>query len=546
MKENILFGDDARKAIMDGVSILNKAVSPTIGPKGRTILMENKGLYPSLTKDGVSVAKKVKLKDKFKRQGCDVVKEASEKTCSIVGDGTSSTILLSHAILTQGMKLLNSGFSSTELKKGITKATEEVVKNLKSMAKDVKNEDEIKQIATISANNDKEIGDLLSKALKHSGEDGIVMIDKSNSFNNSLEVIEGMELGRGFVSPYFITNENKQTCEFEDAFIFISTKRLKNHEELVPLLEKVLKTKKPILFIGEEVEGQFLHTLITNKLNGNINACAIISPGIGEYKYHLLEDVATLTGGELITDASGHSLSKLNLSSLGRCKKLIIGKFCTTIVGGSGDKEKIEKRIDEVKTQLINPTLNEQDKRVLQSRLAKLTGKIAVVKVGGNTEAEMNEKFDRVEDALCACKAAVKEGIVPGGGVALLRAASDLKIDSSIDRGIQAGMEALKTSCFSLMRKIVENTGDMSPDVVINKVLSMKKAEGLNALTGEYCDLIENGIIDPVLATRTALENASSVASLLLDVDSLIVEDDETQEQNQNQMNNPYMSATAF
>ena len=524
--ENLRFKEDALTEILAGVEILNNAVSPTIGPKGRCVLIENRDAYPTLTKDGVSIAKRVNLKDKFKRIGCDVVKSASEKTLSCVGDGTSTTILLSYIILKESIKLRNSGFSTTDLKKGIDQATEEIVENLKSLAKPLNDLKEIEQVATISANNDKEIGKLLTEAINHAGTDGIVMIDKSNSFKSFLETIEGMRFDRGYISPYFINNQNKGVSELKEPYIFISTKKLKFLEDVLPLLEKVARANKPILFIAEEAEGQFLHTLITNTLKGALQSCAILAPGLGEHKLHLLEDIATLTGGELITDGSGHSIQKLELSSLGKCEKILVGRYDTTIIGGKGNKEKINERIEAIRKQLLDPTLLEQDKAILKDRLAKLSGGISLVRVGGNTEAEMNERYDRVDDALHACQAGLAEGIVPGGGVALVRASQKIFIDPEGNRAIQAGREVVKNACLSLLKKIVENEGTLVPEVVLNKVLELPENEGFDAYSNSYVNMIEKGIIDPVLATRTALQNASSVASLLLVVDAIIAEDE--------------------
>ena len=528
-EENIKFGIEALSDVLAGVEILNSAVSSTIGPRGRVVLIENGEDYPILTKDGVSISRKIKLKDKFKRLGCDTIKGASEKTCSVVGDATSTTILLSYEILKEGVKLISSGFSPTDLKKGIEIGAKKVIENLEKMAVPVDDEEKIRQIATISANNDEEIGDLVFKAVKSAGRDGVSVIEKSNSFKSEVEVIEGMRLdGRGYTSPYFCNNQKKGIVELENPYIFISTKKLSSHEEIIPLLEKIVQSGNPILFICEAIEGTASHTLITNKLKGTLSCCSILAPGIGEWKYHALQDLCELTGGELITTGSGHSLEKLKLSSLGRCSKVIVSRNDTTIIGGKGDKQKIQKRTEDIREQLLDPTLNSQEKSVLQERLAKLSGGVSVIKVGGATQAEMEERFFRTEDSLCASKSALF-GVLPGGGVALIRA-SNFKVKENYSRDVAAGIEIVKNACSSLLKKIVENTGSSSPDVVLNKVLEMGQNEGFNALNEKYEDLVETGVLDPLLAPKSALENAVSASTLLLISSVSIVFDEEEKE----------------
>ena len=526
MDQNIKFGSDAQKEILEGVETLHRAVSATLGPKGKLVVIEKEeSPFIHLTKDGITVARSLNLKNKFHKIGCETIKNASEKTVTEVGDGTTSTIVLAYNIFKDGLKLLNSGYSAVELKEGMDYALEETIKNLKLQSKPIENRADIKNIAKISSNNNEEIGELVATALEHCGNDGVAIIERSNSLNSSVEFIEGLQIDRGFISPYFITNNEKMTCELNNPLIFISTKKLASVEDCVPMLEASLKGSKNLLIIAEEIEGQFLHTLITNKNKGIINVCAIVAPGLGEMKFHLCEDIATITGGQFITSASGFDMSKPDISKFGKCDKVIVGRYNTTFIGGKGDKPLIKERIDNIRTQLIDPTLDLQEKNWLRARLAKLSDGVSIIKVGGATEIEIKEKFDRFEDALCASKSSLSEGVVSGGGTSYIRASSDISPPAGSTRGFEMGIGMVKNACSSVLKKIISNGEIHSPEVVLNEVLKLPLNYGMNYVNGTYCNLLDCGIIDPTAVVIAALRNSISAASLLLFVDVAIVLD---------------------
>jgi chaperonin GroEL len=516
-----LYDEEARMAVLRGVQKLSSAVKATLGPKGRNVVLDKKWGAPTITKDGVTVAKEIDLPEPFENMGAQMVRQVASKTSDVAGDGTTTATVLAEAVFREGMKNVTAGSNPMALKRGIDKAVEAVVAELKALSKPVKGKKEIAQVATISANNDKQIGDLLADAMEKVGKDGVITVEEAKAIETTLEVVEGMQFDRGYISPYFVSDPERMEAALEDALILIHEKKLSALKDLLPLLEQVAKLGKPLLIIAEEVEGEALATLVVNKLRGTFTACAVKAPGFGDRRKEMLTDIAILTGGEVISEELGIKLENIKLSDLGKAKRVVVEKENTTIIEGAGAKKEIEGRIKQIRTQ-IEETTSDYDREKLQERLAKLAGGVAVIKVGAPTEVAMKEKKARVEDALNATRAAVEEGIVPGGGVALLRAEKALdKVKASGDEKI--GLDIVRRALEEPMRMIAHNAGWEGP-VVLGKVREASGAFGFNAETEEYEDLVAAGIIDPTKVVRTALENASSIAGLMVTTECLVTE----------------------
>jgi chaperonin GroEL len=521
MAKQMVFSDEARAAILRGVNQLSNAVKATLGPKGRNAVIEKKFGAPTITKDGVTVAKEIELKDPYENMGAQLVKEVASKTSDVAGDGTTTATVLAQAIFREGVKNLSAGANAMELKRGIDKAVESVTEELKKISKPCQTKKEIAQIGTISANNDKTIGDLISEAMEKVGKDGVITVEEAKSMSTSLDVVEGMQFDRGYISPYFVTDSERMEVSLEDAFILINEKKISTMKDLLPVLEQVAKMGRPLLIISEDVEGEALATLVVNKLRGTLQVAAVKAPGFGDRRKAMLEDIAILTGGQVISEDLGLKLENVKVSDLGRAKRITIDKDNTTIVEGAGDSHKIQGRVKQIKAQ-IEETTSDYDREKLQERLAKLVGGVAVINVGAVTETEMKEKKARVEDALHATKAAVEEGIVPGGGVALLRcipALDKLKIDGDQKIGVDIVRRALEEP----IRQIAENAG-VEGSVVVERVKRESGANGFDAASESYVDMVQAGIIDPTKVTRTALQNAASVAGLMLTTEVMVAE----------------------
>jgi chaperonin GroEL len=522
MPKQVLFSDEGRAALLRGVNIMAAAVKATMGPKGRNVVIDKKFGSPTITKDGVTVAKEIELKDNYEDMGAQMVKEVASKTSDIAGDGTTTATVLAHAIVREGLKNVTAGANPMGLKRGIDKAVEAVVAELKKMSKSTKDKKEIAQVATIASNNDKTIGNLIAEAMEKVGKDGVITVEESKSAETVLDVVEGMQFDRGYLSPYFATDAERMECVLEDALILIHEKKISVMKDMLPLLEQVARSGKPFLIVAEDVEGEALATLVVNKLRGTLHCAAVKAPGFGDRRKAMLEDIATLTGGKAITEDLGIKLENIKLEDLGKAKKVVVDKDNTTLVEGAGKTAAIEGRIKQIRAQ-IDETTSDYDKEKLQERLAKLAGGVAVIKVGAATETAMKEKKARVEDALNATRAAVEEGIVPGGGVALLRSASSvdaLKLEGDEKVGAHIVRRALEEP----IRQIVENAG-LEGSVIVEKVKAEKVAtRGFDAETLEFVDMIQAGIIDPTKVERVALENAASVAGLLLTTEALITD----------------------
>jgi chaperonin GroEL len=516
------FGEDARRRVLVGVSKLSRAVKATLGPKGRNVVLDKKWGSPTVTKDGVTVAKEIELEDKYENMGAQMVKEVASKTSDVAGDGTTTATVLAEAIFREGLRNVTAGANPMSLKRGIDKAIEAVVANLAKMSKQVRNDKGVlKNVATISANGDAEIGNKIAEAMEKVGNDGTITVEEAKGIETTLEVVEGMQFDKGYLSPYFVTDSETMECILNDAFILIHEKKISNLKDLLPLLEQIAKSGKPLLILAEDVEGEALATLVVNKIRGTFQAAAVKAPGFGDRRKAMLEDIAILTGGLAITEDLGRSLENITLTDLGRAKRISIDKDNTTIVEGAGSSQDIVGRINLIRRQ-IEETTSDYDREKLQERLAKLAGGVAVINVGAATEIEMKEKKARVEDALHATRAAVEEGIVPGGGVALLRSQEvieGLKLEGDEAVGAKIVFRSLEEP----LRQIAENAGDEGATVVQN-VRAKKGAVGYNAETGEYEDLLKMGIIDPTKVTRTALQNAGSISGLLLTTEVLIAE----------------------
>jgi chaperonin GroEL len=519
--KEIRFSEEARGRVLRGVNLLADAVTVTLGPKGRNVILEKSWGAPTVTKDGVSVAKEIQLEDKFENMGAQMVKEVASKTSDVAGDGTTTATVLSRAIFSEGLKLVAAGHDPMSIKRGIDKAVEKVVDELKSMSKPTRDRDEIAQVGTISANNDKTIGDILAEAMDKVGKEGVITVEEAKGLETTLDLVEGMRFDRGYLSPYFVTDPERMECVYEDVYLLIHEKKISSMKDLLPVLENVAKTSKPLLIIAEELEGEALATLVVNKLRGTLKVVAVKAPGFGDRRKAMLEDIAILTDGKMIAEELGIKLENVTLKDLGRAKRIIIDKDNTTIVEGAGKKSGIEGRITQLRAQ-IEETTSDYDREKLQERLAKLAGGVAVVKVGAATEVEMKEKKARVEDALHATRAAVEEGIVPGGGVALIRASAGLgNLRASDDEKV--GVRIVQKALEEPLRWIVSNAG-AEGSVVLDKVKNGKGAFGFNAATEEYEDLVKAGIVDPTKVVRIALQNAASVAGLMITTEAVIAD----------------------
>ncbi|HIV71185.1 MAG TPA: chaperonin GroEL [Candidatus Aquabacterium excrementipullorum] len=520
--KDVVFGGEARARMVEGVNILANAVKVTLGPKGRNVVLERSFGAPTVTKDGVSVAKEIELKDKLQNMGAQMVKEVASKTSDNAGDGTTTATVLAQAIVREGMKYVAAGMNPMDLKRGIDKAVSALVAELKKQSKATTTSKEIAQVGTISANSDADVGQIIADAMDKVGKEGVITVEDGKSLNNELEVVEGMQFDRGYLSPYFINNPEKQAALLDNPFVLLYDKKVSNIRDLLPTLEQVAKAGRPLLIIAEEVEGEALATLVVNTIRGILKVVAVKAPGFGDRRKAMLEDIAILTGGKVIAEEVGLSLEKVTLADLGQAKRVEVGKENTIIIDGAGEAAGIEARVKQIRIQIEEAT-SDYDREKLQERVAKLAGGVAVIKVGAATEVEMKEKKARVEDALHATRAAVEEGVVPGGGVALLRAkqaAGEIKGDNpDQDAGIKLILRAIEAP----LREIVANAGD-EPSVVVNAVLGGKGTYGYNAANGTYGDMIEMGILDPTKVTRTALQNAASVSSLMLTTECMVAE----------------------
>ncbi|HEB7566048.1 TPA: chaperonin GroEL [Campylobacter coli] len=521
MAKEIIFSDEARNKLYEGVKKLNDAVKVTMGPRGRNVLIQKSFGAPSITKDGVSVAKEVELKDSLENMGASLVREVASKTADQAGDGTTTATVLAHAIFKEGLRNITAGANPIEVKRGMDKACEAIVAELKKLSREVKDKKEIAQVATISANSDEKIGNLIADAMEKVGKDGVITVEEAKSINDELNVVEGMQFDRGYLSPYFITNAEKMTVELSSPYILLFDKKIANLKDLLPVLEQIQKTGKPLLIIAEDIEGEALATLVVNKLRGVLNISAVKAPGFGDRRKAMLEDIAILTGGEVISEELGRTLESATIQDLGQASSVIIDKDNTTIVNGAGEKANIDARVNQIKAQIAETT-SDYDREKLQERLVKLSGGVAVIKVGAATETEMKEKKDRVDDALSATKAAVEEGIVIGGGAALIKAKAKIKLDLQGDEAIGAAI--VERALRAPLRQIAENAG-FDAGVVVNSVENAKDENtGFDAAKGEYVNMLESGIIDPVKVERVALLNAVSVASMLLTTEATISE----------------------
>lgn len=519
--KEIRFSEDARGRVLRGVNLLADAVTVTLGPRGRNVCLEKSWGAPTITKDGVTVAKEIQLEDKFENMGAQMVKEVASKTSDVAGDGTTTATVLARAIFSEGLKLVAAGHDPMSIKRGIDKAVEKVTDELKSMSKPTRDRDEIAQVGTISANNDSTIGDILAEAMDKVGKEGVITVEEAKGLETTLDLVEGMRFDRGYLSPYFVTDPERMECVYEDAYLLIHEKKISSMKDLLPVLENVAKTGKPLVIIAEDLEGEALATLVVNKIRGTLKVVAVKAPGFGDRRKAMMEDIAILTDGKMIAEELGIKLENVALKDLGRTKRVIVDKDNTTVVEGAGKKSAIEGRISQIRAQ-IEETTSDYDREKLQERLAKLAGGVAVVKVGAATEVEMKEKKARVEDALHATRAAVEEGIVPGGGVALIRASAglaNLRVSDDEKVGVRIVQKALEEP----LRWISQNAG-LDGAVVLDKVKNGKGAFGFNAATEEYEDLVKAGIVDPTKVVRTALQNAASVAGMMITTEAMIAD----------------------
>lgn len=520
--KQVLFGNDARSRMVNGVNVLADAVKVTLGPKGRNVVLERAFGGPTITKDGVSVAKEVELKDKFENMGAQMVKEVASKTSDNAGDGTTTATVLAQAIVDEGMKYVAAGMSPMDLKRGIDKAVAAAIEQLHSLSKPTTTSKEVAQVGAISANSDHEIGDIIAEAMEKVGKEGVITVEDGKSLHNELEVVEGMQFDRGYLSPYFINNPDKQVALLENPYLLLVEKKISNIRDLLPILEQVAKSGRPLLIIAEDIEGEALATLVVNSIRGVLKTVAVKAPGFGDRRKAMLEDIAILTGGTVISSDVGLTLEKATLAELGSAKKVEVNKESTTIIDGAGKEDQIEARVKQIRAQM-EETSSDYDREKLQERVAKLAGGVALIKVGAATEVEMKEKKARVEDALHATRAAVEEGVVAGGGVALIRAKQSIKDIKGDNPEQDAGIKIVLRAMEEPMRQIVRNASD-EPSVVVDRVANGKGNFGFNAQTGEYGDMIEMGVLDPTKVTRTALQNAASVASLILTTECMIAD----------------------
>ncbi len=520
--KEIKFSDDARHRMLKGINTLANSVKVTLGPKGRNVVLDKSFGAPTVTKDGVSVAKEIELKDKFENMGAQMVKEVASKTSDVAGDGTTTATVLAQSLVTEGMKAVAAGMNPMDLKRGIDKAVTAVVGELKNLSKPCSDDKAISQVGTISANSDEAIGQIIAEAMSKVGKEGVITVEEGSGLDNELEVVEGMQFDRGYLSPYFINNQQNMSVELDDPYVLLHDKKISNIRDLLPVLEAVAKSGKPLLIVAEDVEGEALATLVVNTIRGIVKVAAVKAPGFGDRRKAMLEDIAILTGGTVVSEEVGLSLEKATLDNLGNAKKIQITKDDTTIIDGAGKKQDIEGRINQIRKQVEDAT-SDYDREKLQERVAKLAGGVAVIKVGAATEIEMKEKKARVEDALHATRAAVEEGVVPGGGVAFLRTISALEKLKGDNDDQSTGINIVRRAIQEPLRQIVKNAGG-EPSVVVNKVMEGKGNDGFNAANGEYGDMIEMGILDPTKVTRYALQNAASVAGLLITTEAMVAE----------------------
>jgi chaperonin GroEL len=520
--KDVKFSGEARERMLRGVDILANAVKVTLGPKGRNVVIDKSYGAPRTTKDGVTVAKEIELEDKFENMGAQMVREVASKTNEIAGDGTTTATILAHAIVREGAKAVAAGMNPMDLKRGVEMAVHTTVDDLKKRTKKIKSSDEISQVGTIAANGDKEVGDMIAKAMQEVGNEGVITVEEAKSMETELEIVEGMQFDRGYLSPYFITNADKMFAELEDPYILLHEKKLSNLAAMLPLLEAVVQAGRPLLIVAEDVEGEALATLVVNKLRGGLKVAAVKAPGFGDRRKAMLEDIAVLAGGQVISEDLGIKLENVTLDMLGRAKRVRIDKESTTIVGGNGKKADIQGRITQIKAQ-IEETTSDYDREKLQERMAKLAGGVAVIKVGGATEVEVKDRKDRVDDALNATRAAVEEGVVPGGGVALLRAKKAVDALKSDNADIQAGIKVVSKALESPIRQIAENSG-VEGSIVVSRVLEKSGNFGFDAQEEVYGDLVEKGIVDPTKVVRIALQDAASIAGLLITTEAMIAE----------------------
>ena len=521
--KEVRFGDEARQRMVAGVNLLANAVKATLGPKGRNVVLDKAFGAPTVTKDGVSVAKEIELKDKYENMGAQMVKEVASQTSDVAGDGTTTATVLAQAIVREGMKSVAAGMNPMDLKRGIDKAVIESVAALKDISKPCADNKEIAQVGSISANSDSQVGDIIADAMDKVGKEGVITVEEGNSLENELEVVEGMQFDRGYLSPYFANNQDSMTCDLDDPFILLHDKKISNIREMLPILEAVAKAGKPLLIVAEDVDGEALATLVVNSIRGIVKVAAVKAPGFGDRRKAMLEDIAILTGGTVLSEEVGLSLEKATLEDLGTAKKVNISKENTTIIDGAGGADQIKGRVDQIRAQIEEAT-SDYDKEKLQERMAKLAGGVAVIKVGAATEVEMKEKKARVEDALHATRAAVEEGVVPGGGTALIRAISAIKDLTGDNPDQDMGISILRRSMEEPLRQIVGNAGDEASVILAKVVESKSSNEGYNAATGEFGDMIAMGILDPTKVTRSALQNAASVAGLMITTEAMVAE----------------------
>jgi chaperonin GroEL len=517
----VKFNQEAREAILRGVNLLADAVTVTLGPKGRNVVLDKSFGAPNVTKDGVTVAKEIELEDKFENMGAQMVKEVASKTSDVAGDGTTTATVLARAIFSEGVKMVVAGHDPMSLKRGMDKAVAAITDELKSISKPTKDPKEIAQVGTIAANNDSTIGDVIAEAMNKVGKEGVITVEEAKGLETTLEVVEGMQFDRGYLSPYFVTDPERMECVLQDAYLLLNEKKISSMKELLPILEQIAKTGRPFLIVAEDIEGEALATLVVNKIRGTLQCCAVKAPGFGDRRKAMLEDIAILTGGKVIAEELGIKMENITLQDLGRAKRIVIDKDNTTIVDGAGKKADLEGRIKQIRAQ-IDETTSDYDREKLQERLAKMIGGVAVINVGAATEVEMKEKKARVEDALHATRAAVEEGIVPGGGVALIRAAAALD-KLKVPEEERWGVNIIRRATEEPIRRIATNTG-VEGAIVLQKVKEGKGSFGFNAATEEYTDLMKAGIIDPTKVVRTALQNASSVAGLMLTTEAMVAE----------------------
>ncbi|NIL95109.1 MAG: chaperonin GroEL [Woeseiaceae bacterium] len=519
--KEVRFSDDARQKMFKGVNILAEAVKVTLGPKGRNVVLDKSFGAPTVTKDGVSVAKEIELEDKFENMGAQMVKEVASQTSDVAGDGTTTATVLAQAVLREGLKSVAAGMNPMDLKRGIDKATTAIVEELKNLSQPCEDEKAIAQVGSISANSDTEIGEIISEAMQKVGKEGVITVEEGSGLANELDVVEGMQFDRGYLSPYFINDADSQQAEHENPYILLHDKKISNIRDLLPVLEAVAKSGRPLIIVAEDVEGEALATLVVNNIRGIVKVAAVKAPGFGDRRKAMLQDIAILTGGQVISEEVGLSLEKATLDDLGEAKKVQISKENTTVIDGAGRPEDIKGRVDQINREIEEST-SDYDREKLQERVAKLSGGVAVIKVGAATEVEMKEKKARVEDALHATRAAVEEGVVAGGGVALIRAIAAIKVDGDNDDQ-NVGVNILKRACEEPLRQIVKNAGG-DASVVLNAVAEGEGNFGFNAATGEYGDMIAEGILDPTKVTRYALQNAASVSGLLLTTEAMVAE----------------------